>query len=210
MDANCLLMSCHQVPSTENSQPLASTGIGTESIPSCEGQSSHHTEVSLLHPVDVASSQVEQSNDNGSDSLSDAQLQLPPIDVPSVEHNQPVISFVGSQDEPSTARSGSQQAEVAMQQPPEAISSQVEQHYCSTSQSLTHFPMPVFMNIPSRVMPVAGLGGCTGMIQEPSNRPTQNLIALQSQLPCTNPLQNELNKIRREEEKTIKMHEDKV
>ncbi|RWR81523.1 helicase protein MOM1-like protein isoform X1 [Cinnamomum micranthum f. kanehirae] len=199
----------HQVPSTNYNQPIVSAGLGTESMPSCGGQSSHHhSEVLSLHSANVLSSRVEQSNDNGLDSLSDAQLNLPPVDVPSVEHNRPTVSFLGSQDEPSSARSSSQQAEVAMQPPPEALSSQLEQHYCSTSQSLTHFPMPVYMNMPPRGMPMAGLEARTGMIEEHSNRPPQNLIALQSQLHCTGPLPNELNKMRREEEKTIKMHED--
>eukprot|EP00268_Persea_americana_P019408 TRINITY_DN1994_c0_g2_i1.p1 TRINITY_DN1994_c0_g2~~TRINITY_DN1994_c0_g2_i1.p1 ORF type:complete len:1166 (-),score=268.22 TRINITY_DN1994_c0_g2_i1:185-3682(-) len=175
----------HQVPSTNYNQPLVSAGLGTESMPSCGGQSSHHhSEVLSLHSADVLSSRVEQSNDNGLDSLSDAQLNLPPVDVPSVEHNRPTVSFLGSQDEPSRARSSSQQAGVAMQ------------------------PPPVYMNMPPRGTPMAGLEARTGMIEEHSNHPPQNLIALQSQLHCTGPLPIELNKMRREEEKIIKMHED--
>lgn len=187
MDASCLLMSRYQVPSTNYNQPLVSAGLGTESMPSCGGQSSHHhSEVLSLHSADVLSSRVEQSNDNGLDSLSDAQLNLPPVDVPSVERNRPTVFFFGSQDEPSRARSSSQQAGVAMQ------------------------PPPVYMNMPPRGTPMAGLEARTGMIEEHSNHPPQNLIALQSQLHCTGPLPIELNKMRKEEEKIIKMHEDEV
>ncbi|XP_058094527.1 uncharacterized protein LOC131240366 [Magnolia sinica] len=201
----------YQVPSVDHNQPSISSRGEQEHVPSCEGQNSpHQIEVSPPQTADPASPLVEQCNDSVSVLQPVVRLQLPTsTDVPLTEQIQPDASAAnGSEREPRhEGLHSSQQTEVALQQPDEALHPQTDQFSRLVAQSVTQ--LPIYPDLPYGGMPVLD-PRVAGMPLESTIRPPHSfpMTTQRSQVLYLDPLQNELSRLRREEEQTVKMHED--
>ncbi|KAG1361556.1 helicase protein MOM1 [Cocos nucifera] len=177
--------------------------------------SSQQIVVPASHVVDVVSSQVEPTNQSTtvSDSL---QLQWPPLtDMPLIEHGrESMLLHMESEEEPTHhIHCSSQQIEVPLQQPNTTAAVPVGQSSQLVSQLSESVVYPSLLNASMQAeRPHSEDLRCTG-VQPLSESSFPQLFPMAPLLPPqglqSEPLKNELTRLRMHQDSLTKLHDDK-
>ncbi|XP_058101680.1 uncharacterized protein LOC131245918 [Magnolia sinica] len=199
-----------QPPQLENplichNQPIRHSVVESEcELSRCS--SSLQTDVATQQPVVGIPPRTKQSNHSVSQPFQlVVQLQPPQSEDHSICHNQPIRHSVVESEHELSRCSSSQQTDMAMQQAVEAIPPQTAQSNHSVSQHVPPPSMSMLMGIPPVAYPESTGTSPSLTIHLPQTYP---VASRQTSVLRPNPLQNELAKLRKEQEHVIKTHED--